>query len=151
MTGERRRWKTALHWAADRGDVLLVKLAISSGADIDKPNTRVDGRTALHSAATHNYPDVIRTWSRMVLRFPHDRLDQYPAPHSCMVQKRPCNKGTTSSRRRNYASDGLGNTPAHCSATRGHGVRSLSLFMSAGFDPRTRGENGQTILHTATE
>ena len=129
---------------------MLVKLAISGGADIDKPNKRVGSRTALHSAATRDYPNVIRTGRARCCDF---RMIDWTGTPLHLVAWR----GSVHATRALLALGadimrpyGLGNTPAHCSATRGHGVRSLSLFMSAGFDPRTR-EKGQTILHTATE
>ena len=48
--------QTALQWAAERGDISLVELAIFRGSEIDKPNKSRSYRTTLHSAAEENHP-----------------------------------------------------------------------------------------------
>jgi len=50
---------TALHWAAEHGDVSLTNILIYAGANIGG-GTRIGGYTPLHIASRHGHPDVVK-------------------------------------------------------------------------------------------
>ena len=49
----------ALHWAAEKGHVDVVKVLIRNGADMNAV-TDYDMNTALHYAVTNKYVDVVK-------------------------------------------------------------------------------------------
>src|SRR5436190_4199638 len=51
---------TALHWAATNGDMPLVQMLLSAGANI-RATTRLGGITALHMASQNGHADVVAT------------------------------------------------------------------------------------------
>ena len=130
---------TALQWAAVRGHVELIELAISKGAEIDKPlggildktaprmsdrpssvcqlanRTSVSARTPLYLAASSGKVGAVKVLLKLGARM------------KCF---------------------GVRDTPAHLSASKGD-VDCMRAFIGAGFNINTRGCEDDTILHQA--
>lgn len=144
----------ALQWAAIRGDVSLVELAISEGAEIDKCSGWL-ARTALYLATYYNHPEIIRILIAHGATISVKCGTYGSTPLHCAATS-----GFLEATRvlldlgaDMMCRDTDGDTPAH-RAVVGWGstqVEILRLFIDAGFDPHTRGDRGRTILHVAVK
>lgn len=139
---------TALQWAAERGHAPLAELAISSGAEVNKPYQGRLGRTPLHSAAFHDHPDVVR-----ILLTNGATIDARDSRCETPLHRAVSSGGLKAIRvllehsaDTEYIKEWVG--PAHLAASRGH-VGCMKVFVDAGFDLNARGLDGQTVLHTA--
>lgn len=145
--------QTPLHWAALHGNKDLVELAISRGAEIDKPNRKRLFFTALHLAAAYDHPDVIRVLIKKgATTSAKDKHGNTPLH----LAANRTNRQAISSLLEQRAADmtclnNNGDTPVHCSVARRfqRDLTCLPLFIDAGFDLNTRGHHGNTILHVA--
>ena len=137
---------SALQWAAVRGHVELIELAISNGAEIDKPLRGMLAETAPR----------ISDRSRLICKLAN-RLERCTETKDSMARTplhlAACagQVGAIKALLRLGASmqcSGEIDTPAHLSAYSGD-VNCMRAFIDAGFDINTRGWGGRTILHEA--
>ena len=128
--------------------------AISRGAEINKANRSRFCRTALHSAAEGNYPDVIRLLIKKgAMTSAKDILGSTALHVAALSENHKATSTLLSQGADMMCRDHSGNTPAHNSAAElGQKAPSgLSLFINAGFNPNIRGCRGRTILHVAAK
>ena len=135
---------TALQWAAVRGHVELVELAISNGAEIDKSLRGMLDRTAPNMSDRPHY--VCQLADRFAL-FDDEATFRTPLYlAACSGQlgaiKVLLKLGAS------VQCFGEIDTPAHISAHRGD-VDCMRAFIGARFDINTRGLRDRTILHAA--
>ena len=144
--------QTALHWAAERGDIYLVELAISRGSEIDKPNKSRFYRTALHSAAEENHPDIVRLLIKKgATPSAKDANGSTPLHMAALCENLAATSALLELGADMMCRSDDGATTAHYSATefRNRAPSGLPLFINAGFDPNTRGFSDRTVLHVA--
>ena len=144
--------QTALHWAAECGDIFLVELAISRGAEIDKPNKSRSYRTALHSATEENHSDIIHLLIKKGTRpSAKDANGSTPQHMAALCEILAATSALLELGAEIMCRRDNGATPAHYSATefRNRAPSGLPLFINAGFDPNTRGFSDRTVLHVA--
>lgn len=146
--------RTALQWAAENGNISLVKLAISRGAEIDKPNDIEYCQTALHSAAAGNHPEVIRILvDNGAKTTAKNEQGSTPLHLAALCESLEAMSALLDLEADMMCRNDDGDTPAHYSAVGLYYMvpSGLRLFIDSGFDPSTRGCRDKTILHTAAE
>lgn len=143
---------SALPWAAERGSASVAELAISRGADINKPYGCAPeywGQTPLHSAAFYNNPHVIRILVAhgatidIQARYGETPLHQAAISGAVEAIEVLLELGADTS-----CVKGWDGTAAHIVASLGR-VSCMEAFVDAGFDLNTRGPLRETLLHNA--
>ena len=139
---------TALQWSAVRGHVSLIELAVSNGAEINKPMRGQCNYTALHMAVESGNcdPTIIRTLVKHGART--DVKDSELRTPLCLAA---CFKnvqaiGVLLELRAGMECAGELDTPAHVTAIWGD-IDCMRALVAAGFDFDARDCHGQTILH----
>ena len=139
---------TALQWAAVRGYVELIELAISKGAEINKP---LGSNLEMTAPRMSDKPGAVcllvnRTACLDDAKDALARTPLYLA--ACSGKVRAINVLLQAG----ASMQCLGeiDTPAHISASKGD-VKSMQEFINAGFDINTRGCGASTILHEAMQ
>ena len=136
---------TALQWAAVRGHAGLIKLAISNGAEIDKP---LRGKLPEIALSMYDRPnsEVIRDLAnRRAVTDAKDAVLRTPLYLAACSG----NLGAIQELLKldaSVESSGRMNLPASVSAYRGD-VDCVRAFIDAGFDINSKGWKGRTILH----
>ena len=136
---------TALQWAALRGHVELIELAILNGADIDKPLGSILDRTAPRMSDRPSF--VCSLVNCAYLTHPLDAIPCTPLYLAACSGKHGAIKMLLKAGASMQCHDGM-NTPAHVSATKGD-ISCMQAFIAAGFDINTKGSWDRTILHQA--
>lgn len=140
---------TALQWAAGHGHTLLVKLSISSGAEIDKPSRWMRNRTALHSAASQNHVAVIDILAKHGASISiKDSCWRTPLHLAALFGHVEATTTLLKLGADMTCTDKNMETPAHTAAHEGR-IGCLKAFVDAGFDFNTRGPEHRTLLHYA--
>ena len=134
---------TALQWAALRGHVELIELAILNRADIDKPLGSILDETAPRMSDRPS--SVCRFVNGAYLDYSQDAIPCTPLYLAACSGKRGAIKALLKAGASMQCYDGF-DTPAHVSATKGD-VSCMQAFIGAGFDINTRGSGDRTILH----
>ena len=138
---------TALQWAAVRGHTELIKLAISRGAEIDKPLRGKLVETALSMFDWHDCRSICalaNNRARPGVKDSTFRTPLFLAACSWRLEaiKELLKLGAS------MQCFGDRGSPAHISAYRGN-VDCMRAFIGARFDINTRGRRGRTVLHEA--
>lgn len=140
---------TALQWAATHGHVSLAEFVISNGAEVDKPDLRQLGQTALHAAAAHDHPDVIRLLAKHGARIAATDAALQTPLHRAVVSWSPGAARALLELGANMTcTDKWGETPARGAAYWG-GINCMRAFVDAGLDFSHKDAHGRTILHDA--
>ena len=137
---------TALQWAAVRGHVELIELAISKGAEIDKPLGSILEKTAPRMS---DKPSSVCLFANRTASFSDakDAIARTPLYLAACSKKVGAVKVLLKLGASMQCFGGM-NTPAHISAARGD-VDCMRAFIGAGFDINTTGNKATTILHEA--
>lgn len=144
---------TALQWAAVRGQVSLIKLAISKGAAIDEPMWGRLDRSAL-GTPDKRFSDILicKLANGGEAMGTYGGTDGRPKLRTPLFLAACCGHAQAIEALLELGAkiNGSGelDTPAHISARRGD-VCCLQAFIAHGFDLEARGSRGQTILHDA--
>ena len=136
---------TALQWAALRGHVELIELAILNGADIDKPLGSILDKTAPHMSDRPSF--VCSIVNRAYLTHPLDAIPCTPLYLAACSGKHRAIKTLLKAGASMQCRDGM-DTPAHVSASEGD-ISCMQAFIAARFDINTKGSRDRTILHQA--
>ena len=135
---------TALQWAAVRGHVELIKLAISTGAEINKPLESFLYKTA--PLVSDRPGSVCRLANRAIFPVTRDSACTSLYLATCSG-KLPAIKVLLEAGASITCFSEI-DTPAHIAAYKGD-VDCMRAFIVAGFDIKTRGCGRRTILHEA--
>ena len=135
---------TALQWAALRGHVELIELAILNGADIEKPFKSFLDKTAPHVS---DKPSSVCRFVNGSSLLPQVNSPRTPLYLAACSGKRGAIKALLQAGASMQSFDGM-DTPAHVSATKGD-VGCMQEFIDAGFDINAKGFRDHTILHQA--
>ena len=136
---------SALQWAVLRGHVELIELAISNGADIEKPLGSILDNTALRLSARPG--SICRFVNQVYFDYPNYEMSLTPLLLAACSGKVAAIEALLKAGASMKCLDGI-DTPAHVSAAEGD-IDCMRLFIDAGFDINTRGSGGFTILHRA--
>ena len=136
---------TALQWAVLCGHVELLELAISNGADIDKPLGSILDNTALRMSVRPG--SVGRFVNQVYYDYPDHRISFTPLYLAACSGKVGAIEALLKAGASMKCLDGI-DTPAHVSAAAGD-IDCMRSFIGAGFDINARGSRGFTILHRA--
>ena len=136
---------TALQWAALRGHVELIELAIMNGADIEKPLGSILDITAPHRSDKPR--SVCLFVNRAYLQHPLNRIHCTPLYLAACSGKHEAIKTLLKAGASMQCRDRM-DTPAHVSAAKGD-ISCMQAFIAAGFDINTKGSGERTILHQA--
>ena len=139
---------TALQWAAVRGHVELIELAISKKAEIDKP---LHGRLKETAPRMSDRPASVCQLANRFSGFcsESDAIVRTPLYLAACSGKLGAIKVLLKLGASMQCFGGI-DTPAHISAARGD-VDCVRAFIGAGFDINTRGMRASTILHEAID
>ena len=145
---DRRRW-TALHVAADEGNVSVASQLIERGVRINTRNFQGDG--ALHIASRNGFPDLVRLLCEKgaMVDLPNNS-GQLPAHLAAETRNKDilrilCDHGTNV-----LAMDGEGHTTLHAASKAGRATI-VSMLVVAGADVDAQDFRGRTPLHYAIE
>jgi len=134
---------TALHRAAERGDIAEVRRLLAAGADVNAAGA-MDGCTPLHLAAEHEAMAafLIRNGADVKARavFGDTPLHLAARENNVAVARLLLNRGAEVD-----AADGFGQTPLHGAARRGS-IDVARLLLERGADPNATDHRGQTPL-----
>ena len=136
---------TALQWAVLCGHVELLELAISNGADIDKPLGSILDNAALRMSVRPG--PVGRFVNQVFYDYPDYKISFTPLYLAACSGKVGSIEALLKAGASMKCSDGI-DTPAHVSAAEGD-IDCMRSFIGAGFDINARGNGGFTILHLA--
>ena len=136
---------TALQWAALRGHIELIELAILNGADIEMPFKGILDKTAPHMSDRPR--SVCQFVNRAYLQRPLNAIHCTPLYLAACSGKDGAIKTLLNAGARMQCRDRM-DTPAHVSATKGD-ISCMQAFIAAGFDIITKGTGDRTILHQA--
>ncbi|XP_078375371.1 uncharacterized protein LOC144658781 isoform X1 [Oculina patagonica] len=139
--------KTALHYAAYKGQLLAVKALIDAGADLDL--TDENGVTALHRAIIHGHTDVVHTLLGACCSV--DKIDEngntalheaaWNGYSKCVELLVAAKCDVNIHNRTGYTSLHLAAQNSHCTT--------LKVLLDGGCNPLAKNNYGDTPLHIA--
>uniref|UniRef100_A0A1I8J3D3 ANK_REP_REGION domain-containing protein n=1 Tax=Macrostomum lignano TaxID=282301 RepID=A0A1I8J3D3_9PLAT len=140
------RQRTALHWAAERGQSRVARLLIEAGAQLDAQDS--SGATALHLASMHGHRDAVRLLLESEANTSLVTKSSSSALHlasrnghlevvQLLSRQADCDQQLAD-----------GDSPVHLAAPLGQQLVLAALLLAAA-DPSARNARGQTPLHSA--
>uniref|UniRef100_A0A1I8FWU9 ANK_REP_REGION domain-containing protein n=1 Tax=Macrostomum lignano TaxID=282301 RepID=A0A1I8FWU9_9PLAT len=140
------RQRTALHWAAERGQSRVARLLIEAGAQLDAQDS--SGATALHLASMHGHRDAVR----LLLESEADTSLVTKSSSSALhLASRNGHLEVVQLLSRQADCDQQladGDSPVHLAAQLRQQLVLAALLLAAA-DPSARNARGQTPLHSA--